>query len=113
MDFVNEKQRCLAGSRMARGFLENPFQIANAGEDSGDLREQQARLIGDQPRDGRLADTRRPPEDERGKRAAREHARQRAVGPQEMILAGDVGERRRAQAVGERPWLLGAVPGAG
>ena len=32
-----------------------------------------------------------------------EHARQRAVGPEQMILADHLGERLRAQLVGERP----------
>src|SRR5262249_45440901 len=52
----------------------------------------------------------RAPEDERADRARRDHARERAIRPQQMILADDLGEALRAQLVGER--ARGALLGA-
>jgi hypothetical protein len=80
--------------------VEHPAQIGDAGEDGADLLEMQARFGGDQARDGRLADARRPPQDRRD-RAARELG-QRTLGAEQVRLADDLGQRRRAQAVGQR-----------
>ena len=56
-----------------------------------------------QPRHRGLAGAGRPPEDQRAERARLEHARQRAVRAEQMVLADHLGELLRAQLVGERP----------
>src|SRR6202165_3677900 len=58
--------------------------------------------LAQQPRNRGLAGARRSPEDQRTQRARRQHARQRAVRPEDMILADDVRQRARAQFVRKR-----------
>ena len=48
----------------------------------------------------------RPPQDHALQPAAPEHARQRALGADEMILPDDLGELARPQPVGQRPRRL-------
>ena len=60
-------------------------------------------LVGQQPRHRGLAGAGRAPEDQRAERAAVEHARQRAVRAEQVVLADDIGELLRAELVGERP----------
>ena len=55
-----------------------------------------------QPRHRGLAGARRSPEDQRTQRARLQHARQRAVGSQDVILADDFRQRARAQPVRQR-----------
>ncbi len=55
-----------------------------------------------QPRHRGLAGAGRAPEHQRAERARLQHARQRAVGAEQMILADHLGELLRPQPVGER-----------
>src|SRR5258708_20206568 len=55
-----------------------------------------------EPRHRGLSGARRPPEDQRPERARRQHARQRAVGAEDVILADDFRQIARAQSVGKR-----------
>src|SRR6202158_2078242 len=57
----------------------------------------------EQARDRGLAGAGRPPKHERAERARGQHARERAVGPDQRLLSYDFGELLRAQLVGERP----------
>lgn len=51
--------------------------------------------VGHQPRDGRLADARRPPEDQRMWLARLEGETQRLFRPEQMALADHIVDRRR------------------
>src|SRR5262249_33587050 len=56
----------------------------------------------EQPRHRGLAGAWRAPEDERAERARRQHARERAVGSEQMILPDHFRELGRAQLISER-----------
>src|ERR1700735_5837535 len=58
--------------------------------------------IGQKPRHGGLAGARRSPENQRAECARLEHARQRAIRSQNVVLTDDLGERARTHPVGER-----------
>src|SRR6185503_3425709 len=60
----------------------------------------------EQPRHRSLSGAGGSPEHQRAQRARFQHARQRAVGTEDVILADDVGERARAQPVRERMWRV-------
>ena len=84
------------------GAVEGFAQILHAGEDGRKLLELELRFVGKQARHRRLAGARRPPENEARQPAALEHARQRAVGADELLLSDDLRKLRRPQPVGER-----------
>ena len=102
VDLVDEKQRAASLLAAGLGAVEGLAQVLHAREDRGKLLELELRLVGEQPRDRRLAGAGRAPQDEARQPAACQHARQRALGADELILAHDFGERLRAQPVGER-----------
>ena len=72
--------------------VEHLLEVGDAGKDRRDLLERELGRIGQQPRHGGLAGAGRPPEDQRAERARREHAGQRAVGAEQLILADDFAE---------------------
>src|SRR5690606_23163349 len=102
MDLVDEEQRALAACAFALGLLEGGAQILHAGEDGGELFEVEIGALCEEARDGGLAGAGRAPEDQAGEAALRQHAADGAFGAEEMILADDVFERFRAQAIGQR-----------
>ena len=85
-------------SRRARACLEHLLQVGDAGEDRRDLLEMQVGRLRQQPRHRGLAGAGRAPEDQRAERARRQHAGERAVGPEQMVLADDLGELSSAAA---------------
>ena len=89
-------------SRRARACSNDFLQVGDAGEDRRNLLEMQVGFLRQQPRDRGLAGAGRSPEDQRAERARRQHARQRAIRPEQMVLADDLGELLRPQLVGER-----------
>src|SRR6266404_2227170 len=102
MHLVDEQQRSLAHLAAGAGGIEHFFQVGNTGKHRRNLLEMQLGGVGQQPRNRGLAGAGRPPEHQRAQRARRQHPRQRAVGTEDVILADDVGERTRAQPVGQR-----------
>src|SRR5205814_2583871 len=58
--------------------------------------------LGQQARDGGLAAARRPPQDQRGELPGRQHAADRSLGSEQMVLAQDVAQRLGPQALSER-----------
>ena len=78
VDLVDEQQRALAGGAQALGFLEGGAQVLHAGEDGGELFEFEPGALGQQARDGGLAGSGRPPEDELARRPC---ASMRPIGP--------------------------------
>ena len=103
VDLVDEQQRALAGLAARAGRVEHLLQVGDAGEDRRDLLEFELGLVGEQARHRGLAGAGRPPEDQRAERARLQHAGQRAVGAEQMILADDLRELGRPQLVGQRP----------
>ena len=103
VDLVDEQQRALAGLALALGAVEGLAQVLHAREDGGELLEHEIGLVRQQARHGGLAGTGRAPQDHALQPAAPEHARQRALGADEMILADDLGKLARPQPVGQRP----------
>src|SRR5271156_1237991 len=98
MDLVDEQERALAlGTTRARG-VEDLLQFGDAGMDGRDLDEDVVARSPDQPCDRRLAAARRPPEDHRAER----RPGQRPVRAGQVLLARNLGERRRPQPLGER-----------
>ena len=102
MDLVHEQQRALPQLAAAARFLEHFLEVGDAGENRRDLLEMQVGFLRQQPRHRGLASAGRAPEHQRAKRAGRQHAGERAVGAQQMVLADHLVEFLRAQLVGER-----------
>ena len=102
VDLVHEQQGALTGAGGGARFGEHLFQVGDAREDSGNSDEAHADSIGEQPRDGGLARARRPPQDHRGELAGGDHSSDRAVGAGQMLLADDLVQRPRTEAIGER-----------
>ena len=102
VDLIDEQQRPLPGPPPPRRLLECALEVGDAGEHRGQLHEMQPRAVGKQASDGGLAAAGRAPEDQRGQRAPLQHAGERAVGAEQMVLSHDIVERPRAQAIGQR-----------
>ncbi len=102
MHLVDEQQGLLAGLGHLPGLGEDFLEIGNAREDRRDRHEPQPDGVGEQPRDAGLARARRPPQDHRGETTRRDHPADRALGAGQMLLADDLVERPRPEAVGER-----------
>ncbi len=64
------------------------------------------RRLGEEARDRCLAAAGRTPQDHRGEATRRDHAADRPILPEEMILADHLGQGSRAQTVCERPRRL-------
>jgi hypothetical protein len=109
VDLVHEQQRSLAVAAPNLGRLEHLAQFRNAGENGADLDEMQGAFIGKQAGDGGLADPGRPPQDQAGQAAGGQHHAQRRLGAKHLVLSDHLGQRPRAQPVGQRPG--GAGPG--
>src|ERR1700733_5453668 len=102
MHLVDKKKRALAGLAPRPRRIEHFLQVGDAGKHRGDLLEMQFSSVRQKPRHGGLAGTRWSPENQRAECARLEHARQRAVRSQNVILANDLGKRARTHPVGER-----------
>ena len=97
-------------SRRARASSNTFFRSATPEKIALICTNSQAGLVGEQPRHRGLAGAGRAPEDQRAERVALQHAGQRAVGTEQMVLADHVGELLRAELVGERPRRVGIEP---
>ncbi len=112
MDLVDEQQRPLPDlAPRARG-VEHLLEVGDAGKNRRDLLELQFGGVRQEPRDRRLAGAGRPPEDERAERTRLQHAGERAVAPEQVILADDLAELARPQFVGERTRRPAIEPGS-
>lgn len=102
VDLVDKQQCRLAGGPALAGFLEDLAQIGNAGKHGRERRKMQARGIGQQAGDRCLAGARRPPENQAGQFLCLHHAGQRTIAFQQMVLANDIVEACRTQAICQR-----------
>ena len=98
VNFVDEEQRALPGLTARPRRIEHLFQIGDAGKDRRYLLEIKLGRVGQKPRHGRLAGPGRPPENQRAERSRLQHAGERAVGAEKMVLPDDVGELVAAAA---------------
>src|SRR4051812_32006006 len=106
MDLVHEEQGPFAHPpALARG-LEHLTQIGDAGENRGERLEGETDLLRQQPRHRGLAAAGRSPEDHRRDLAVLEHAADRRLRPDQMVLADDLIELPRPQPVGQWPWRV-------
>ena len=104
VQLVDEHRGRLAGIlAQHRGCGDRLSQVDDAGRYRRQLGEFIPRLGRDQPGDRRLADAGRAPQDERRQPLAAEHAAQRTIGSEEMVLADDLRDGGGAQFLGERP----------
>ncbi len=107
VDLVDEQQRAVPHLAPLLGRLEHLAQIGDAGKHRRQRLEGEIRTLRQEARDRRLAAAGRPPQDHRGKRAARDHVADRTLRPDQMILADDVGKALGPQPVGQGPRRLG------
>lgn len=95
VDFVDEQQRALACRGAVGGGFENLAQVGYARRHRRHRLEREAYGIRQQPRDGRFAASRRPPQDQRGQTLGRHHATDGRGGGHQMVLAYYFGDALR------------------
>ena len=103
VDLVEKQDRALAlAGAQAPRLLEDLAHLLDARRDGRVRQEERGRLRRDQPRQRRLADARRPPEDERRNAVLGDRPPQEPVGADDRLRALDLVERARPHPVGER-----------
>src|ERR1700736_6559725 len=102
MHLIDEQQRPLARLPPRPRRVERLLQVGDPGKHRRELFKMQFGRIRQEPRDRGLAGARRSSEDQRTQRARRQHARQRAILAEDVILPDDFRQRARAQFVGKR-----------
>ena len=110
VDLVDEQERGLPGAAPGLRLLVDLAQIGDARHHRRELHQRLAEPAREQPGERGLAGAGRPPEDDRAELALGEHAPERRVGAEQMVLADQLVEGARAQAIGER--LAGARTGS-
>ncbi len=103
MNFVYEKQGLASRHTPRASSLENLLEIGNAGEDRRNLFKREISFSGKQAGNGRLAGSRRSPEDHGTERTGCNHARQHTFWPGQMFLTGYFRQMLRTQAISKRP----------
>ena len=91
MDFVHEQQGGLPRRPPCPRCLERLLQVGDAGENRRKLLKLIARRVGQEARDGGLADTGRTPKDHRRQSVRRRHPPDRSFGAEQVLLAHHVG----------------------
>ena len=102
VDLVDEQERGLAGAPPRLRLLVDLAQIGHARHHGGQLDQRLIEAPGEQPGERGLAGAGRAPQDDRAELAAGEHAPERRVGAEQMVLADQLVEGLRAQPIGER-----------
>ena len=102
VDLVDEQERGLAGAPPRLRLLVDLAQIGHARHHRRQLDQRLIEAPGEQPGQRGLAGAGRAPQDDRAELAAGEHAPERRVGAEQMVLADQLVEGLRAQPVGER-----------
>ena len=111
VDLVDEKQRPLPGLAPRARRVEHLLEIGHAGKNRRDLLEVKLGRPRQEARDRGLAGAGRAPEHERAERAGVEQARERTIGPEQMVLAHHLGKLGRPQLVRERTRSVALEPG--
>jgi hypothetical protein len=103
VDLVDEQQRSPADLPPVLGGLEHLAQVGDPGERRGQRLELQVGLLRQQPGDRGLPTAGRPPQDPRDQPLPGDHAPDRGVGRQQVVLTDHVPESPGSQPVGQRP----------
>lgn len=103
VDLVDEQQGALADGAPAACGGEDLPQLGDAGEGGRHRLEGQVGGVRQEPGNGRLSDAGRPPQDGGAETLLGDHAAQRGVRGQEVVLSDDLVQLGGAQAVGEWP----------
>jgi hypothetical protein len=109
---VHEHDGRLALQAIARalGQRHRLADVLDPAQHRADGDELRVERIGHQPRDGGLARARRPPQDAAVRPAGFERDAQRHARPQQVLLAHHLGQRARAQALGQGWWATAQQP---
>ena len=107
VNLIDEQERPLPIGVAHPGGIEHAAQIGHAGENRADLHEMQAGFLRQKAGDGGFSHPRRPPQDERAKRARIQHDPERAIRAQQVILPNHISQTRGAQPVGQGARALG------
>jgi hypothetical protein len=103
VDLVDEQQGALPDGAPAAGGGEDLAQVGHAGEGGRHRFEGQVAAVREEAGDGRLPHAGRTPQDGGAEALRRDHATQRGVRGQEVVLPDDLIQLGGAQAVGEWP----------
>jgi hypothetical protein len=103
VDLVDEQQGALSDTAPVSCGGEDLPQIGHAGEGGRHRFEGQVAAVREEPGDGRFPDAGRPPQDGGAEALLGDHAAQRGVRGQEVVLPDDIFQLPGAQAVGEWP----------
>ena len=110
VDLVDEQERGLTRAPPRLGLLVNLAQVRHPGHHRRELHQWLVQAPGEQASKRGLAGAGRPPQDDRAELAAGEHAPERRVRAEQVVLADQLIQGLRAQPVGER--LAGGDPRA-
>jgi hypothetical protein len=103
VDLVEEEDRGRAsGVAPVAGALDHRSHLGSPGGDGAFLLERRVGMLGDDPRQRRLARTRRAVQDHRMRSSRLDRGAQRRARVEQVVLADDVLKRPRAQARGQR-----------
>ena len=102
VDLVDEQERGLAGAPPRLRLLVHLAQVGHPGHHRRELHERLTEAPREQTSERGLAGAGRPPQDDRAEPAAREHAPERRVRAEQMVLADQLVESLRPQPVSER-----------
>ena len=108
VDLVDEQDRPPPARPLLLRLLEALPEVGHARHHRRERHQRLVHLLGQQPRQRRLAAAGRPPQDQGRQPAPLQHPRQRRLRPQELLLADQLRQRVRPQPVGERPVACGA-----
>jgi hypothetical protein len=106
VDLVDEQQRALADLAAVLGRLEDLPQVGDARERGRQRLEDQVGRLGEESGDGGLPAAGRSPQDRGDQSLAPDHAPERRVRREQVVLADHLAECARAQPVGQRPGRL-------
>ncbi|WP_433918691.1 hypothetical protein OIE50_18355 [Streptomyces canus] len=103
VDLVDEQQGALADAASAACGGEDLAQVGHAGEGGGHRFEGQVAGVGEEPGEVVFPTPGGPPQDGGAEALLGDHAAQRGVRGQEVVLPDDIFQLGGAQAVGEGP----------
>ncbi|GAA3868136.1 hypothetical protein GCM10022381_09420 [Leifsonia kafniensis] len=107
VDLVNEQQRALTELAPTLRCLEHSPKVRDAGEGGGKRFERKVGLLGEKPRDSGFPGPGRPPQHHRYKSLSVDHAPDRRVRRENMVLPDNIVQGARSEPIGQ--WPRGVV----
>ena len=107
---IIEQRRPAAGGHLVAGLVQNLADVLHAAGDGAELAEAAVGFLGQQAGERRLAGARRAVEDHRAQPLGLQHPPQQLAFAEEVLLADELGERRRPHPRGQRLHLLRGSP---